>query len=131
MASAASAPTIGAAGARYAPSLSTDRLAATLASRLGAPSGVEVATYDVFPETLPVYLARMPVVVDYRGELEFGISSLPEGERIARFPTVAEFAERWRGPRTVYLVTRARGLPRMRAAGLEPGPVLARQGDWC
>ena len=127
VASAAFCATIGAAGARYAPSLSTDQLAATLASRL-APTD-EVATYDVFPETLPVYLARMPVVVDYRGELEFGISSLPEGERIARFPTVAEFAERWRGPRTVYLVTRARGLPRMQAAGLEPGPVLARQGD--
>ena len=130
-ASAAFCAAVGTVGAGYAPSRSTDQLAAALAARLGDGDnpGVVVATYDTFPETLPVYLGRMPVVVDYRGELEFGIASLPESERIDRFPSAAEFADRWRGPRIVYLVTLARALPRMRAAGLEPGAVLARQGD--
>jgi 4-amino-4-deoxy-L-arabinose transferase-like glycosyltransferase len=106
---------------------STDRLAAALVARL-AP-GDEVAVYDTFPETLPAYLGRAVVVVDYRGELEFGVAHLPEDERVRRFPSAAEFAERWGGARTVYLVTLARALPRMRAAGLAPGPILARQGE--
>jgi 4-amino-4-deoxy-L-arabinose transferase-like glycosyltransferase len=104
----------------------TRDLAARLAARL--EPGDEVASYRDYPQSLPPYLGRVIDVVDYRGELDFGISQLPEAERLRRFPTAEEFRERWRSPGRIFLVTEERDLPRMREAGMDPGPVLDRQG---
>jgi 4-amino-4-deoxy-L-arabinose transferase-like glycosyltransferase len=104
----------------------TRDLAARLAARL--EPGDVVAAYRDYPQSLPPYLGRTIDVVDYRGELDFGISSLPETERRQRFPSAAELGERWRSPGRIYLVTEERDLARLQEAGIDPGPVLDRQG---
>lgn len=54
-------------------------LAGMLKPRLG-PDDI-VATYREYWQDLPVYLGRTVTVVDWKGELEYGISQAPETER--------------------------------------------------
>jgi 4-amino-4-deoxy-L-arabinose transferase-like glycosyltransferase len=87
----------------------------------------EVYAYRCYPQTLPIYLRRLVGVVEYRGELEFGIRHLTPEERARRFPNAAEFRPVWSSGKIVYLVLEQEDLPRMRADGLAPGQVLMRQ----
>ena len=108
--------------------LSTGPIARFLGPRL-AP-GDEVYAYRCYPQTLPTYLRRLVGVVEYRGELDFGIRHLPPEERARRYPTAAEFRPLWSSGKTVYLVLEAEKLPRMRGDGLIAGPVLMRQDKY-
>src|SRR6185503_7711453 len=56
---------------RAAQRLSAAPLARTLAAALRP--GEEVYSYRCYPQTLPVYLARQIGVVEYQGELAFGV----------------------------------------------------------
>jgi 4-amino-4-deoxy-L-arabinose transferase-like glycosyltransferase len=108
--------------------LSTGPISRFLIPRL-AP-GDEVYAYRCYPQTLPIYLRRLVGVVEYKGELEFGIRHLAPEERARRYPTAAEFRPVWDSGKTVYLVLEAEKLPRMRRDGLQPGPVLMRQDKY-
>ncbi len=105
---------------------SAKQLAAYLRPRLAAAD--ELASFDAYPQSLPAYLGREITVVDYQGELEFGISHLSAAERARRFPSVDDFRRHWISARRVFLVTDPKGLGHLRAAGIDPGPVLAREG---
>jgi 4-amino-4-deoxy-L-arabinose transferase-like glycosyltransferase len=105
--------------------LSAEPIARFLAGRL-APED-EVYVYRCYPQTLPVYLRRLVGVVEYRGELDFGIQHLATEERARRFPDAAQFRPLWTSGRTVYLVLEAEKLPRLLSDGLAPGPILMRQ----
>jgi len=108
--------------------LSTGPIAHFLGPRLAAED--EVYAYRCYPQTLPIYLRRLVGVVEYQGELEFGIRHLTTEERARRYPTAAEFRPVWDSGKTVYLVLEAEKLPRMRLDGLIAGPVLMRQDKY-
>ncbi|HYX26254.1 MAG TPA: phospholipid carrier-dependent glycosyltransferase [Thermoanaerobaculia bacterium] len=112
-------------GPRASQRLSAEPIARFLAGRL-AP-GDEVYAYRCYPQTLPFYLQRLVGLVEYQGELAFGIQHLPPEERIRRFPGAAQFRPVWASDRTVYLVLEAEKLPRMQSDGLAPGTILMRQ----
>jgi 4-amino-4-deoxy-L-arabinose transferase-like glycosyltransferase len=115
-------------GLRASQRLSAEPLARFLAGRL-AP-GDEVYAYRCYPQTLPAYLRRLIGVVEYRGELGFGIQHLAPEERARRFPGVAQFRPLWTSSRTVYLVLEVEKLPRLLGDGLAPGPILMRQDKY-
>jgi 4-amino-4-deoxy-L-arabinose transferase-like glycosyltransferase len=112
-------------GPRASQRLSAEPLAVFLAGRL-APGDL-VYAYRCYPQTLPVYLRRQVGVVEYRGELDFGIQHLAPEEQARRFPGVAQFRPLWTSSRTIYLVLEAEKLPRLQSDGLAPGPILMRQ----
>jgi hypothetical protein len=112
-------------GSRASQRLSTEPIARFLAGRL-APED-EVYAYRCYPQTLPFYLKRLVGLVEYQGELAFGIQHLTPEERARRFPGAALFRPVWNSDRTVYLVLEAEKLPRMQSDGLAPGPILMRQ----
>ncbi|MBW8873812.1 MAG: glycosyltransferase family 39 protein [Acidobacteria bacterium] len=112
-------------GPRAAQRLSAEPIARVLAGRL-AP-GDEVYAYRCYPQTLPFYLQRLVGLVEYQGELAFGIQHLAPEERARRFPGAAQFQPVWASGRTVYLVLEAEKLPRMQSDGLAPGLILMRQ----
>lgn len=115
-----------AAGPRIASQRSAVGIARFLAPRL--VPGDEIYAYHYYPQTLPVYLGRLIGVVDFRGEMAFGIARLPPRERAERFPSSAQFRPTWASGRTIYLVLEAQDLPVMKKSGLTPGPILMRQG---
>jgi 4-amino-4-deoxy-L-arabinose transferase-like glycosyltransferase len=108
--------------------LSTGPIARFLIPRL-APED-EVYAYRCYPQTLPIYLRRLVGVVEYRGELDFGIQHLAPEERARRYPTAAEFRPVWSSGKTVYVVLEAEKMPRMRQDGLTAGRVLMRQDKY-
>ncbi|MDR2674660.1 MAG: glycosyltransferase family 39 protein [Opitutaceae bacterium] len=71
--------------------------------------GDEVFVLGEYPQDLPVYLGRTVNVVDYAGELEFGIRAEPH-RTASRFIDGAAFRVRWGGPGVVYAVLRRRAL---------------------
>lgn len=80
---------IGWAAAAAAPLYSAAPMAEHLAARLPVPSRIySVRTYE---QTLPFYLGRTLDVVDYQGELEFGMRLDP-----ARAISLEDFVARWR-----------------------------------
>lgn len=103
-------------------------LAACLAE-LRPPPGA-LAGYRTYPRTLPFYIGRQLDLVDYSGELSFGISKLSDAERRRRYPTVAEFSSRWHGEAPIYLVTERRFVAAMEEDGLRPGSVLLEHGKF-
>jgi len=115
-----------AAGPRIAHERSTHEIARFLAPRL-AP-GDEVYSFHCYPQTLPVYLDRLIGIVDYQGELAFGIAHLPPPERARRFPSAEQFRPTWSSARTVYLVLEKEDLHFMTESALAPGPILMQQG---
>ncbi len=88
----------------------------------------EVFGYRHYPQTLPPYLGQVIGVVGYAGELEFGISRLPEAERARRYPTVEEFGPVWESARTIYLVTQDADLSFIETELSRPGEVLLHEG---
>ncbi|HEV8629090.1 MAG TPA: glycosyltransferase family 39 protein [Thermoanaerobaculia bacterium] len=105
---------------------SADRLADLLRRRLAR--GAEVVAFGGFPESLGFYLQRRIPLVSYHGELDWGASQLSQAERRRYFPSTPEFLPRWRSPQPTYLVVKDALLRRMRAEGIEPGPLLGEQG---
>ena len=77
-----------------------------------------VGTYD---QTLPFYLRRTVTVVEYQGELHFGITQQPQ----LWVPTLADFARRWQRDRLPLAFMPAGQLGALRAMHL-PLQVIAR-----
>jgi 4-amino-4-deoxy-L-arabinose transferase-like glycosyltransferase len=92
-------------------------LAPVLASVPGDTPMFSVQTYD---QTLPFYLGRTMTLVDYRGELAYGIDHAPQ----LAIDSLAAFEQRWRElpaaaavmPTATYQELANRGLP-MRVLG--------------
>jgi aminoarabinose transferase-like protein len=89
--------------------------------------GDEVYSFRYYPPSLAVYLDREIGVVQFRGELAWGIDHLSPAERLRRFPRGTEFRNLWSSPQTVYLVLEKRDLDSMKTFGLAPGPILLEQ----
>ena len=71
------------------------------------------ALYDLAAEL------RRPIdVVDYTGELDFGIGHLSAGQRRARFPDFEIFRALWESERTVWLVVKRSYLAGLQRNGL-------------
>ena len=102
-------------------SRSTKDLALTLKPLL-AP-GDAVYCVNTYSQDLPVYLDRLVNVVDYRGELSFGIDAEPEVSR-ERFISTEEFTVRWKQPATAYAVAPKNMLTRWQSQQL-PFTVVA------
>jgi 4-amino-4-deoxy-L-arabinose transferase-like glycosyltransferase len=79
---------------------SIKQLAATLKPLL--KPGDEVASYSTYYQDLPVYLEKRIIVVDWKGELEFGT----QVEDTTRWMMEADaYWKRWQGPETLYMIT--------------------------
>ena len=88
---------------------STQKLAMILKPLLKPDDRVySVGTYA---QDLPVYLNRVVSVVDYRGELSYGIDAEPELTSV-RFLTPAAFAEQWAKPGAAYAVVKKKDYER-------------------
>ncbi len=102
---------------------SVKSLATELRPRLAAAD--EVMVYRAYYQDLPVYLARRVTVVDWKGELEFGMGQEDvSGWMIGD----AEFRRRWQSPRTAYMITGRENIDELRAKGLSL-QVLKTAGD--
>ncbi len=62
-------------------------------------------TVGIYPQDLPVYLNRMVSVVEYRGELQFGIDAEPEVSS-GRYLNREAFFRQWAEPGTTYALMR-------------------------
>ncbi len=101
-------------GGGYFEKTSTKRFAEILRPMLKPEDRVySVGTYT---QDLPVYLERLISVVEYDGELTFGIHAEPE-LTAARFLKKEAFARQWQEPGAAYAVVRRsffeRALPRL------------------
>jgi 4-amino-4-deoxy-L-arabinose transferase-like glycosyltransferase len=92
-----------------------------LAPALAAmPASAPVFSVQTYDQTLPFYLGRTMTLVDYRGELAYGIDHAPQ----LAINTLADFEQRWRElpaaaavmPAATYQQLVSRGLP-MRVLG--------------
>ncbi len=102
---------------------SVKSLVTELKPRLAATD--EIAVYRAYYQDLPVYLARRITVVDWKGELEFGMGQEDvSGWMIGE----AEFRRRWQSPRTAYMITGRENVEELRAHGLAL-QVLKTAGD--
>ncbi len=88
-------------------------LATALKARLAATD--EVMVYRAYYQDLPLYLARRVTVVDWKGELEFGMRQEDVSGWMIDEP---EFRRRWQSPRTVYMITGRENVEELRAKGL-------------
>jgi 4-amino-4-deoxy-L-arabinose transferase-like glycosyltransferase len=79
---------------------STKALAEFLKPRLHA--GDQVASFGTYFQDLPVYLERRIIVVNWAGELNFGMSV---EDTSAWMMANGPFWKRWNGPETIYLFT--------------------------
>ena len=84
---------------------STKLLALQLKTECG-PNDEVYAVGEYFQD-FPVYLGRLVSVVDYAGELEFGIHAEPE-KTAARFLSREAFLAKWREPRRQFAIARQR-----------------------
>lgn len=106
------------------------RLARELRQQI--PAQAPVFVVREFDHTLPYYLQRSLILVDYRDEMDFGLSLEP-GRGV---PSVAEFELRWRAEPHAFAVmaenTRleleSRGLP-MRIVARDPRHVVISKPD--
>jgi len=62
-------------------------------------------TVGIYPQDLPVYLNRMVSVVEYQGELQFGIDAEPEVSA-GRYLNREAFFKQWSEPGTTYALMR-------------------------
>jgi hypothetical protein len=113
-------------------SLFGPRSAKALADYLGPrlPPGARVVTYRVYPQALPAYLCRTVDVVDYHGELSFGMDQLSPEERTRRFPEPRELAAQWASNEPIVLVTEEKAIPQIRANGIPVGEPRRRAGKY-
>lgn len=84
---------------------STKKFAMILKPLLKPDDRVYCVNY--YNQDLPVYLNRLVSVVEYQGELEYGIEAEPELTS-ARFMTTEAFPEEWAKPGAAYAVVRRR-----------------------
>ena len=89
------------AAAPRADTRSIKPLAETLKARLQPHD--EVASYGTYYQDLPVYLERKITVVDWTGELNFGMSVEDTRSWMVDHTT---FWKRWEGPATMYVLTK-------------------------
>lgn len=82
---------------RMSPVKSSALLAGQITPRLTPSTRVYVV--QMYPQTLPVYLGRTVTLVDYSGELEFGLAREPE-----KGMGTAAFFARWRDERDAVAV---------------------------
>ncbi len=85
---------------------STKSLAAVLKPRLQPTD--EVYVVSDYAQDLPVYLGRTVNVVNYIGELQYGIEAEP-AKTASRFMKIPAFLVRWGQPGTAYAVVRTGG----------------------
>jgi len=103
---------------------SVKELALILKPRL--QPGDEVMTYQEYYQDLPVYLERRITVVDWKGELRFGI----EAEDVSGWMIdEASFRRRWDGPQRTYLLTGRGNYDKLRAEGRGRFHLLAQTGS--
>lgn len=112
---------------RMSPVKSSALLAGQIKPRLTPSTRVYVV--QMYPQSLPVYLGRTVTLVDYAGELEFGLARQPEkGLR------TAAFLDRWRDERDAvavmsqdtYRAWRAKAVP-MELIAQDPARVAVRR----
>jgi hypothetical protein len=101
---------------------STKSLAAELKTRLQPADAVYVVSD--YAQDLPVYLGRTVSVVNYAGELLYGIEAEPE-KTASRFIKSPEFFSRWREPGVSYAVVRKPGYIKMFSDASLPFTVIA------
>lgn len=109
---------------------SASRLAHELRGRI--PASAPVFVVREFDHTLPYYLQRNLILVEYRDEMDFGLSLEPE----RGLPSMAEFELRWQAEPDAFAVmtedTRkeleSRGLP-MRIVARDPRHVVISKPD--
>lgn len=102
-------------------------LAPALAS---LPSGTPLFSVQTYDQTLPFYLGRTMTLVDYRGELDYGIGHAPQ----LALDSLVAFEQRWRElpaaaavmPIETYQELARRGLP-MRVLGRDRRRVAVRR----
>jgi pimeloyl-ACP methyl ester carboxylesterase len=73
---------------------STKTVSLALRDHLAANPSAEVYSVDYYFQDIPVYANRLVNVVDYLGELEFGVKAEPE-KSAPRFIDAPEFSRRW------------------------------------
>jgi hypothetical protein len=81
--------------------------------------------YDLVSE-----LGRPLGVVDYQGELDFGIGHLSPEERARRFPDLESFRARWDSDRTVWLIVKERYLAGLLGNGLRLDHRVGPAGEY-
>ncbi len=97
------------ASALAAPIYSGIGLAAIPAAERDAPL-YSVRTYD---QSLTFYLRRMPTLVEYRGELDFGLRKAPNAEI-----SLAEFLAQWESQTRAYAVMDKRTFDNLKERGV-------------
>jgi 4-amino-4-deoxy-L-arabinose transferase-like glycosyltransferase len=106
---------------------STKPLAMILKPRL--QPGDDVYTLGTYTQDLPVYLDRLVSVVDYEGELAFGIEAEP-AMSAPRFIKQITFEQRWRGPQVAYAVVSKRNFDRWFKTSALPYTRLGETGQF-
>jgi 4-amino-4-deoxy-L-arabinose transferase-like glycosyltransferase len=102
---------------------SVKTLALILKSRLQPAD--EVMTYGEYYQDLPVYLGRRITVVDWKGELEFGMGV----EDVSGWMIEdAAFWRHWDGPGRAYLLTSRGNYDKLRAEGRGQFHLIAQTG---
>lgn len=86
----------------------------------------EVMAYQTYYQDLPVYLERRITVVDWKGELEFGMQvEDTSGWMIDE----SAFWKRWQGTRRVYLLTALDNYDKLRTEGRGQFHLIAQSGS--
>jgi hypothetical protein len=108
------------------PLMARERSSKALAERVRSElrDGDLLLTYHCYPQSLPFYLQRTLDVVDWKGELEFGISHLSPEEGARRFPGSAEFKRLWDSDRRILAVGDGAWSQHMTAEGFTHARVL-------
>ena len=101
---------------------STKSIAAVLKPRLQPADAVFIV--NDYAQDLPVYLGRTVSVVNYAGELTYGIGAEPQ-KTAARFMGYDAFFGHWREPGVAYAVVRTDGYKKFFADVSAPFAVIA------
>lgn len=82
-------------------------------------------TVGIYPQDLPVYLNRMVSVVEYQGELQFGIDAEPEVSS-GRYLNREAFFKQWAEPGTAYALMRTWYYDKWFAAAAGPHEIIGK-----
>lgn len=106
-------------------SLGESNSAKAVAARLAPSMRPDVPFYSVqtYDQTLPFYFRRTVTLVDYRDEMDFGLTQEPG----LAVPDLAEFEDRWRRDALAYALLAPGTHAHLASRGL-PMTVLARDG---
>lgn len=94
---------------------------------LDGPPDRPVAAFKTYPQSLPFYLDRKIDVVNYQGELGYGISKLEEEQRRLQYPEMETFLPRWNSDSPMYMVIQRRHLQLMEDLGMRAGTILLQE----